>query len=298
MAFASTQYDTIGDKYNDIKVLPFSFYERANVRAAVQPYLDANPSAAVLDLACGTGFISRSLVEWGARYVLGVDISVGMIEAARADGRGQGGGGGGGDDDDGDNGGRLRYVVGDAKGLGRLDWEGNEIGHAGEEGAGEGEGKGQFDIVVGTWLLNYAEDTVEMAKMWRSIVTNLKDGGVFIGTVPRAADDLDGLVARKARFNAEHPGYFGATWEHPHKLANGEGYLGRMRGHGTRPFVFEWYHLRKEIHEVAARRAGMTGRFEWRQLVLEEEDRRRASEEYWERYEQMCGHFSILVAHK
>jgi predicted RNA methylase len=41
-------------------------------------------NAKALDLACGTGCYSFALLEWGAHHVIGVDISEGMIRAARA----------------------------------------------------------------------------------------------------------------------------------------------------------------------------------------------------------------------
>jgi len=72
-------YDTIGEKYLLVKEIPTAIAERSNLHAAVSPHVNG---ARVLDLACGTGYYSKLLLEWGASSVLGVDLSAAMIEVA------------------------------------------------------------------------------------------------------------------------------------------------------------------------------------------------------------------------
>jgi len=76
----STQYNAIGTRYNDMKALPAVKLERSNTKEAVNPYVQ---EANVLDLACGTGYYSLAMLEWGARNVVGVDISEAMVEGAK-----------------------------------------------------------------------------------------------------------------------------------------------------------------------------------------------------------------------
>ncbi|KAJ7901040.1 hypothetical protein B0H14DRAFT_3852248 [Mycena olivaceomarginata] len=61
----SSEYDSIGDSYTQIKTIPIMQYlEPSAFHAAIQPYLTGH--APVLDVACGTGFYSRLLLTWGA----------------------------------------------------------------------------------------------------------------------------------------------------------------------------------------------------------------------------------------
>jgi 2-polyprenyl-3-methyl-5-hydroxy-6-metoxy-1,4-benzoquinol methylase len=79
----SSEYDSIGDSYTQIKTIPIMQYlEPSAFHAAIQPYLIGH--ARVLDVACSTGFYSRLLLTWGASSVLGIDVSPAMIDAAHA----------------------------------------------------------------------------------------------------------------------------------------------------------------------------------------------------------------------
>lgn len=84
------------------------------------------------------------------------------------------------DDDDDKYRDRVRFQVGDALSLGRI------------------ESEEPFDIVLGVWLLNYASSANGITRIYRSIAANLKDGGVFVGLTPCPTEDLDGLAARLA----------------------------------------------------------------------------------------------------
>lgn len=119
----SPQYDAIGSAYLYFKSLPPVRVETGNLRIVTAPYV---AGARVLDLTCGAGHYSRLLLEWGAASIVGVNISSTMIavaerqqetlpEAPRK---------------------RLRFEVGDAARLGKVDSEQN--------GAGTG-----FDLVTG-----------------------------------------------------------------------------------------------------------------------------------------------------
>lgn len=93
-----TQYDAIGLAYESLKQLPAAQLERDNLHAAIEPFLTTQKNsgdggggggATVLDLACGTGYYSRLLLDWGAARVVGVDVSEKMIDAAREQARAQ-----------------------------------------------------------------------------------------------------------------------------------------------------------------------------------------------------------------
>ncbi|KAL3455774.1 S-adenosyl-L-methionine-dependent methyltransferase [Aspergillus heterothallicus] len=74
----SAQYDTIGSKYSAVKQLLGAELQLAAIKTHIGDVTDLK----VLDLACGNGYYSRKLVEWGATRVLALDISQAMIDDA------------------------------------------------------------------------------------------------------------------------------------------------------------------------------------------------------------------------
>ncbi|MFJ5071122.1 class I SAM-dependent methyltransferase [Kitasatospora sp. NPDC088556] len=136
------QYDGIGEAFEGFKSLPLIRY------GEVPSFLGLVGDVAgrsVLDLACGTGFYSREFKRRGATDVLGVDISVEMVAAARTIERRDPLG--------------VRYEVGDVAELRLFDRK--------------------FDIALGVQCLNYAEDVAAMERMCRNIHRSLVPGGEF-----------------------------------------------------------------------------------------------------------------------
>lgn len=158
------QYDTIGSKYNNLFDLPPAEVEHVSVRKA----LGDISGLRVLDLACGTGRYTRLLRQQGAATVLGVDISDGMIAAAREAGDGDG----------------LEFRVSDCSKV---------------EVQTTGGGKlGGFDMVFAGWLFNYAANETELRPMWENVFANLKPGGRMVAVIP--AKELDCAVPLDDRY--------------------------------------------------------------------------------------------------
>lgn len=157
---SKTQYDDIGQSYERLKHhMPLA---RGPERATVESLTGAVAGRSVLDLACGTGWYSRTLARAGAGSVLGVDISAEMVAAAeRAEAREPLG---------------VRYEVRDARRLGVL---------------------GRFDMVTAVWLLCYARDRADLAAMARGIYDNLVPGGVYAGLEMNPHFDWSGPPATK-----------------------------------------------------------------------------------------------------
>lgn len=99
----------------------------------------------VLDVACGEGHFTRLLRRSGATEVVGLDISERMVELARAQEA---------DDPLG-----IEYRVGDV-----CDFVQQE----------------DFDLVVAAWLLVYAHDRAELARMCQGLASRLRPGGRFV----------------------------------------------------------------------------------------------------------------------
>ncbi len=99
----------------------------------------------VVDVACGEGHFTRQLADAGAEGVVGVDLSERMIDLARtqeaAEPRG------------------IEYRVEDAR----------------DPGSPE-----KFDLAVAAWLLVYAEDRDDLARMCRGLASRIAPGGRFV----------------------------------------------------------------------------------------------------------------------
>ncbi|KAJ7901036.1 methyltransferase type 11 [Mycena olivaceomarginata] len=257
----SSEYDSIGDSYTQIKNIPLMRYlETPSFHAAIQPYLTGH--ARVLDLACGTGFYSRLLLSWGASSVLGIDISSGMIDAARAH------------PDTTAMPDRLVFRVGDARTLGAL--------------------SEPFDIVTGV--------STEITAMWETVARNLRPGGVFVGTTlePIAAGDFTSHVVSQRVLRAQNPGLLGIDLEYDaDPVASEEGYRYTLTPQVDEAFSFHAYHLPRDVYEAAAKKAGMTGEIEWRVMEVTEEARAAMGEGYWDRYaEEFMPKYAVMVVHK
>lgn len=228
MAPPKQQYDPIQAPYDYIRTSTIALIERDNVRTTLTPFI---PNARVLELACGSGFYTYSLLEWGASSVVGVDISPVMMDKARSLGEELGVGE------------RVTFIQADCA-IPKT-YEG-----------------GPFDIVFGAWLLNYAPDREGLVEMFRNVALNLKDGGRFVSiSLPPSSNPIDSLNAEAAaRPEPQGSGYL--NYRHIKDVEDGI-FFGV---HGDTPvgkLYFECYHLTKEVYEAAAREAGLKGTLEW-----------------------------------
>jgi toxoflavin synthase len=113
----------------------------------------------VLDVACGEGHFTRLLRSAGAADVVGVDISERMIDLAREQEARQPLG--------------IEYRVEDAKTV---------------------VGQPDFDLVVGVWLLVYAQTGAELVQMCQGLASRLRPGGRLVTVVNNPAlYDFDAL---------------------------------------------------------------------------------------------------------
>lgn len=142
-AAQSTQYDGIAKQFQQIKNSPVNTHITDYTFFTLIGERDRGQS--VLDLACGEGRYCRTFKQRGAARVVGVDISAGMIKLAQAQERNEALG--------------IEYLCRDVLELGVI---------------------GEFDLVVSSFLLNYAQTKEQLVAMCRTIFANLKPGGHFI----------------------------------------------------------------------------------------------------------------------
>ena len=256
----STQYDDIGSAYDEMKKLPVAILECGNVKSALAPYIKG---AKVLDLACGTGYYCRHLIEWGAARVVGVDVSQTMVNVAKQALR----------SDD-----RVSFHVGDCSVP--VQYEG-----------------GPFDIVLGSWLLNYAANDEELINMYQNISINLKEGGHFVGVTPEPIWDPKTRVEQALA--SQPTQYEGIILTVKQEIEDGvQTHLLAVTKAGK--VEFDGYYLSRNVYEESARAGGMTGTFSWKSMVIpeEREDRPKdVDDKSWEAYLKFP-HFSILVISK
>ena len=176
-------------------------------------------SARVLDLACGTGIGLREARKFGASHLVGIDISPEMIEVCRQTK---------GSDD------IVLHVADCSQPLDKLEPKLKE---------------GGFDLVIGMWLLNYAESSGMLGGMWENIARYLKpDGGVFFGVIQN--QDTPNPTSM------QHMKY-GAMESNVTELESGDGVKMHVEFDTTPKVELDTWVLKKEIFEAEAEKAGM-----------------------------------------
>jgi 2-polyprenyl-3-methyl-5-hydroxy-6-metoxy-1,4-benzoquinol methylase len=140
----TTDYDQgfIAEQYKQAKTQPWR--SRIEIYSFMKLIGDLEGKK-VLDVACGEGHFTRILREAGASKVVGLDISERMIALARLQEAKEPMG--------------IEYLVADARSI---------------------VAQQDFDVVVSAWLLVYAHDRAELARMCQGLASRLRPGGRFI----------------------------------------------------------------------------------------------------------------------
>ncbi|KAI4126840.1 MAG: hypothetical protein LQ338_003550, partial [Usnochroma carphineum] len=257
----STQYDAIVEPYDEMRKLPGEVVETYNMQQALAPYIQGSK---VLDLACGTGHYSHQLISWGASQVVGVDISAGMVAAAKARASSD----------------RVRFLVADCSIPTKFE-------------------DGPFDIVFAGWLLNYAPDKATMVDMFRNIRMNLKEGGRFFGVSPYPTEEPRRL--NEIGFESK-PLFWKHLHVEPTGDVE-DGVSARVTAEIQPEKVqFDNYHLKASVYEQAAKEGGMKGKFTWKPIIMPPDaSRLYGRKETWEtelaQY-MKTPHFVVLVVEK
>ncbi|MFE3826878.1 class I SAM-dependent methyltransferase [Streptomyces sp. NPDC059092] len=139
-----TQFDDLAEIYEEFSRLPF---RRELEFPSVLGEMGDPSRLRILDMGCGSGVYDRALARHGAGRVVGLDESDGMIEHARARESGERLG--------------ISYVDG------RL----------------PADLAGDFDLVLGVYVLPYATTYQELVGLCRTAAGALRPGGRFI-TLP------------------------------------------------------------------------------------------------------------------
>ncbi|OUT54861.1 hypothetical protein SV7mr_07080 [Stieleria bergensis] len=143
----TTEYDPLAEAYIESKLLPFRLY--SEIPNHLQLLGDVNGQR-VIDLACGDGFYTRLIKQQGAQEVVGVDVSVEMIQIAEQKELQTSLG--------------VQYRAGSAVDLGSMNL-------------------GSFDVASTAFLFNCARSRQELDQMFAAIADCLRPGGRLVATV-------------------------------------------------------------------------------------------------------------------
>jgi toxoflavin synthase len=149
-------------------------------RPAVLALCEPVAGRRVLDLGCGEGYCARQLCRRGAREVLGLDLSTGMLQEAEAQEQHEHLG--------------IRYLHGDATDLSRFASQ-------------------TFDLVLAMCLFNYL-DLAAMTTCMGEVARVLRLGGRFVFAVPHPALPFLHPIAPPLYFAVRPGGYFSARDGH------------------------------------------------------------------------------------
>ncbi|MCJ1475868.1 hypothetical protein MMC13_004532 [Lambiella insularis] len=240
-----TQYDSLSTTYKAMHYVPSQIIQIPNTRLALGPIAHYD----ILDLACGAGFYTNLLLDWGAASAVAIDISPAMIaEAQRSLAP--------------DRAGRFSYLVGDCTTPGLL----HRLGVPDER---------RFDLVHAAWLLNYAASEAELEAMWRNVASHLKPGGRFVGLIP----NLDAEHGFEKPVHEDDAKY-GVSMRTLERVAHG--YKVRVTAHMEPRVEFNCYVLNEgRVYERAAAAAGMV-QVEWKPVVPLPEDVERMEKGWWD----------------
>jgi SAM-dependent methyltransferase len=230
---SANQYDSIASQYQRSKHSPIRQYVESYTFLRLLGDLG---DRSVLDLACGEGFYTRRIRARGARRVVGVDVSPAMIELARG---AEGSAG-------------IEYHVHDVQDLPDL---------------------GPFDIVSAAYLLHYARDVAELARMCGSIARQLPPGGRFVA-INENPDQPESGYAGYLRYG------FSKTVSAPRREGSPITYA---MVSGRELYRFEVYHFERASYERALAQAGFVDLC-WHPLELDPEGAKLMGAEYWREY--------------
>lgn len=224
-------YNEIAEQYRESKQLPFRRHIEEHTLFEI---IGDAAGKSVLDLACGEGIYARKLRRSGAR-VVGVDLSEAMLALGRAEEQREPLG--------------IDYVLGDVASLGWI---------------------GSFDLVIGSYLLNYARTREQLLQFCQTIHKNLVEGGRFIGINNNPAHPPD-LYASSRKYGFIKSG---ATPQREGDIVRYTNFIGGAE------LSLDNYYLSKETHEWAFQTAGFRW-FEWRPLQVSGEGVRSMGAEFW-----------------
>ncbi len=228
-------YDKIAKQYKASKRLPFREYIEWY---SYSQLLGDVSQKSVLDLACGEGFYTRRIKRKGADTVVGVDISGKMIRLAKQQEQ--------------NHPLEIDYLLGDVMALGSI---------------------GNFDLVVASYLLNYAQTKEQLLKMFQTIAANLKSGSRFVGINNNPDQPPESFpICEKYGFTKSISG----------PLKEGAAITYEFF-RGGQKFSFDNFYLSRNAHEWAVKQAGLNP-IQWHKIEVSPDGLKTFGQEFWQHF--------------
>ena len=226
-------YDTIAQQYQKSKELP----KGLNIDVHTYFHLLGDIAGkSILDLGCGEGFYPRKFKQKGAATVVGVDISEKMIELARQEEAREPLG--------------IEYIVRDVLELGKI---------------------GSFDLVVASYLLNYAQTKEQLLQMCQTIYANLKPGGRFVSINDNSEQSPESYLSSEK---------YGFIKNISGSLQEGVP-ITYIIYVDDQTFSFDNYYLSRATYEWAFRTVGFT-EIHWHQPMVSPEGVQEFGRDFWQ----------------
>lgn len=228
-------YDSIAEQFKKFYSLPFALH--------IETYTHLNligdvTGKSILDLACGEGIYTRLLKQNGAARLVGVDISSEMIKLARQEEEKEPL--------------EIEYIIADVTEIGFID---------------------SFDLVVASFLLNYASTKDQLLKMCHTISANLKPGGRFI-SLNNNLDLLPEFYHKSEKY--------GLAKSCPGSLQEGTPLtLTLTIADDGEKVSFDNYYLSKATYEWALKSVGFKD-IRWHNPIVSPEGVQKFSQEFWQ----------------
>jgi toxoflavin synthase len=230
----SNSYDQIANEYRDSKQLDFRKYIEEHTLFQLAGDISG---LHLLDLACGEGIYTRKLKRQGAARILGVDLSARMIDLAEESEKQELLG--------------CEYLVHDVLTLNSL---------------------GEYDMVLGMYLLNYAQSPEELIQFCQVVYHHLKPGGRFIG--------FNDNPHNESQHYAKYRKY-GFVKETTENRQEGDFVKYRMFNPDGTEFSFDNFYFEPQTYADAFAKAGLKN-FRWEGPFLQPEQYHSDKFGYWE----------------
>jgi len=225
-------YDEIIELYNQSKDLPYRIYIE---QFSLFRMCGSLQNRKVLDLACGEGGYTREAIRRGAISAVGVDISDKAISLAK---------------DNTANVPNTQYLVHDVKHLPKV---------------------GDFDITIGSYLLNNAQSRDELFQFVKSIYDNLNPGGKFVG--------INDNPGNAPEFYKKYKKY-GFQKAGPKQRKEGDAITYTFFNEDGSSFDVNNYYLSLETYEEVFLEVGFSS-FQWTTLKISEKSKEKYSLDFW-----------------
>lgn len=237
-------YDIIAKEYQQLKQLPIRIFLEKYTYLQMLGNLTGK---SILDLACGEGIYTRQFKQQGAAVVVGVDISQKMIELAKQEENQQ----------------KLdiQYIVADVMELGKI---------------------GDFDLVVASYLLNYAQTEAQLKKMCQTIFSNLKQGGRFV-TINNNTEQSPSSYLKTEKYG------FIKTITEPLQPGTAINLTFSIDG---QKFSFDNYYLSRNTYQNVLEEVGFQN-ITWRKMQVSPEGIEKFGQEFWQDYLDCMPHLCI-----